>query len=476
MCLALVFGVLCATGAIEARVFLLPTTLKYGITIAGPLLVFFAASVERPVLPITALLVIVAPFANASISVLDARLSPLAPLLLLSFGLASLDGKLTGRRPALRWAAVLAFPLLVVPIAIGSQTDSFVSSLLLLLLTGWLVSIVASDRAGLSLILGAVGLQAVVQATIGIYESRTGHSLNLYASASSSVYNPTGIYRIDDITEASGTFNDPISLGNGLAVAVPLVFILSVDANRSARRWLSIVALAIVLIGLGLSFDRTGWIAAVVGVILTTCLLPRALRRSVVPRVLLGFAVVIAAVIVFAGPSVGQRFTSIFAPTSTQGKTTQQLGEAAGEATRLQLWSAALEHGFFAHPLAGVGIGRVSELELAHTTHAGAGVKAGTAQFQNAASTYLQLLASAGAMAALLLFLIVVGAIADLRAGYRSHPVVVSALTGATVAMSICWVTDVTVLHEPVAACMGVVFGLVAAASRGSTSRQLSLA
>jgi O-antigen ligase len=467
MCLALSVAVVSASGLVVAHVFHLATPLKYAITVAGPLLIFFAVSVERPALPITALLVIAAPLADANAAFLDTRLSPLVPLLVLGFGLTAAQGILPGRRPALRWAALLAIPLLAVPFVDGGDSHVFESTLLLSLLIAWLVSQVASDPHGLRVILVAVVIQAVVQAAIAIYESRTGHALNFYASAGTSNYDTNGVYKFDNIIEASGTLGDPISLGNAIAISVPVVVIVSVIADRPWKRWLGVAALAIVVVGLGLSFDRTAWIGAVVGALVSVTLLPRALRRRVMPWTLAGLAAVAAAVIVFAGASVVTRFDSIFAPTSTQGKSAQQVGDAEGEQTRLQLWSAAIDHGFLAHPVAGVGIGQVGQLERRFTGNAGPGVKADTAQYQNAASTYLQLIAEAGLLAVVLLAIVFGGSYADLRAGYGAHPVIVSGLAGALLTLFICWVTDVVVFQEPVAACVGVLFGLVAGASRG---------
>ena len=71
-----------------------------------------------------------------------------------------------------------------------------------------------------------------------------------------------------------------------------------------------------------------------------------------------------------------------------------------------------------------------------------------------------------GGLCTLALFLIVFTCVSrDLRVALRLHPVLASGLTGAIVALLICWVTDVVIYYSTVAACEGVLFGLVAAAA-----------
>jgi O-antigen ligase len=180
--------------------------------------------------------------------------------------------------------------------------------------------------------------------------------------------------------------------------------------------------------------------------------------------------VVVVATVALEGSAVSSRFLSIFDPTSTQGKTAQETGSAVGEQIRLQLWSVALNDGFLRHPVTGIGIDNMGQLEREHTTSSGAGVKAGTAIFQNASSTYFQLIGEGGLFALALLLLLLTALLADVRVAVNAHPVIGAALAGAVVAVLICWTTDIVVTYEPVAACVGVLFGAVAGAARSDAS------
>jgi O-antigen ligase len=219
---------------------------------------------------------------------------------------------------------------------------------------------------------------------------------------------------------------------------------------------------------MGLALDRASWIAAAVGLVVAIALLPRVARKKAIPYAVVGVAVVVLGSLLLAGPAVTSRFSSLFDPTSTTGKTAQEAGEAAGEQNRLQLWTVALKYGFLDHPAAGIGIDNMGQLEREHTTVSGLAVRAGTLIYANAASTYLQLLGEGGLFALALLVLFLSNLLADIRSAFRAHPLLGAALAGSVVAILICWVTDIVVYYEPVAACVGVLFGAVAGAARAS--------
>ena len=122
-------------------------------------------------------------------------------------------------------------------------------------------------------------------------------------------------------------------------------------------------------------------------------LLPRVVRRRAIPYALLGSVAIVAIVVAVAGPIVTGRFSTILNPTSTHGKNALQVGEAEGELVRLQLWDIAVHDGFLDHPSGGIGIDNIGSLVRDHSTSSGAGVRATTAVYANAASTYLQLAA-----------------------------------------------------------------------------------
>jgi O-antigen ligase len=455
-------AVLGASGFVQAHAFALPTPLKYGLTVAGPLVLFFAATLAKPLYLITGLLVVSAPFANATAQFSSVRVSPLVPLMILGFALIAVSDPPRNRTPVLRWSAVLAFPLLLLPLADGGKNHEFIVSLALLISVGWMVSYAAADKEGLRIVLVAVAIQAAIQGAIAIWEARAGHTLNLYSSGTATA----SLYKVGTTVEPTGSFNDPISLGNVMAISVPLISVLVLTVRSGAGRLLLAGALALSGAALGLSLDRAGWIGAVVGVVIGIALLPRVARRKAIPYATLGLLVVVGVTLAIGGSAVTSRFSTIFNPTSTQGKTAQEKGSAAGEQIRLQLWSIAFHDGFLQHPVAGIGIDNMGQLEREHTSSAGSAVKAGTAIYQNAASTYLQLLGDGGLFALALLLFLLSGLFADVRAALQAHPLVAAGLAGAVVTLLICWVTDVAVFKEPVAACVGVLFGALAGAAR----------
>ena len=96
-------AVIAASGLVEAETFTLPTTLKYCLTIAAPLVVFATALMEKPLHLITGLTIIAAPFVGETAELAGERVSLLVPLLLAGFALAVVSE--VDRRPpsALRW-------------------------------------------------------------------------------------------------------------------------------------------------------------------------------------------------------------------------------------------------------------------------------------------------------------------------------------------------------------------------------------
>ncbi|MGO9883622.1 MAG: O-antigen ligase family protein [Solirubrobacteraceae bacterium] len=460
--------ILAASGWVEAEAFSVPTTLKYALTVLAPLVVFSAALTDKPMHLITGLVVVAAPFVGATAELAGTRVSVLVPLLAVGFLLTVVTESAPGRPPALRWAAVVTFPLLLIPLSDGSNNHQFVISLFLLLSVGWLVFHTARDEQGMKVVFVAVAVQAAIQGVIAIWSAKTGRTVNLYSTPGTTGHAANYIYIYGSLKRPSAMFPDPISLSNALAIAIPLMVALLLVVRSWTSRLLVLGGLAIVIAALILALDRTSWIADVFALLLVLLFLPRKLRRRTAPFVLIGVALVVAVALAFGGSGLTARVSSIFAPTVTQGKTQAQRGQAEGEQERLQYWSAAFKEGFVDHPLAGVGIGNIGSLLLRYTPSAGAGTRAGTGQFANAASTYLQLIGEGGLFAVALFFILFAGLFQDVRAGLRAHPILGAGLAGAVVALLICWVTDIVVYYESVAACVGVLLGAVAASGYGS--------
>lgn len=469
-------AVLAASGLVQAEAFTDPTTLKYTLSVLAPLVVFAAALMDRPLQLITGLAIVGAPFVGATAQLAGSRVSVLLPLLVAGFLLVVVEERTRGRLPVLRWAALAAFPLLVIPLAAGSDNHQFVISLVLLLALGWLVFHTARDEQGLKAVLVAVAVQAAIQGVIAIWAAETGRTVNLYSTPGTTGYAANYIYNYGSLKRPSAMFPDPISLANALAIAIPLMPVLLLAVRSRTSRLLVLAGLAVSIAALILALDRTSWIADVVGLVVVLLLLPRRLRRRATPFALVGVAVVVAVALAVGGSGVTSRVSSILSPTSTAGKTQAEKGQAVGEQDRLQYWSVAFKDGFLDHPLGGIGINNMGDLIEEHTsTAANAGVHTGTGQFANAASTYLQLIGEGGLLALGLLVVLFAGLFRDVKAGLREHPVLGAGLAGAVVALLICWVTDVVVYYESVAACVGVLFGAVAGAGYGSRAVRPSL-
>jgi len=463
--------VMATGGLVETEVFTLPTGLKYVLTVAAPLIIFAAALMRRPLHLITALAIIGAPFVGATAQLAGIRVSLLVPLLLAGFAVVAISDPVGGRPGTLRWAGILAFPLLLIPLVNGSGNHQFVASLALALALAWLVSQTASEQRGMKVVFAAFAVQAAAQAAIAIWGSETGRTLNLYSSPGTTQYARDYLYTFAGVTRPSGTFDDPIGLSNGLAIAVPLMVALLLTVRSASARLLLVMAVGLTTVALALTLDRTSWIATVAAVAVALVLLPRAVRRPAIPWLTAGMLAALAAATIVVGSALTGKLASIFDPTGTQGKTQAEVGAAKGEQDRTQYWSIALRDGFLHQPLAGIGIDNMGQLILDHSAGAGAGVRAGTGRFANAASTYLQLIGEGGLLAVALLLTLFYGLICDLRAGVRADPVLGAGLAGAVVALLICWATDVVVYSEPVAACVGALLGAVAAAGRWAPGR-----
>jgi hypothetical protein len=467
-CVLLASGALtlvAATGIVETKAFAEPTTLKYGLTVAAPLAVFIAAMLDEPLYAFAALTIVAAPFAGATAQLGSIRVSLVVPLLLVDFGLIAISRPITGAPPSLRWAALATFPLLLLPILDSSESRELTLSLLLMIAVAVVIRYTARTERGLYVVLGSLAFQVALQSAIAIWNAKTGRTLNLYSSAGTTQYAANYIYKFDGVTRPTGTLPDPISLANILAFSVPTNVVLLFSVRPRWARLAVLVSLGLVVAALVLTLDRTSWIGCVAGLVVAVALLPAARRGAVAWRVAAGFVLVAALALVIGGSATSGKLKSIIHPTSVQGATAQAKGAALGEQDRLSYWRIALVDGFVDHPVAGVGIGNGGQTILDHSSSTGAGVRAATGQYANVASTYLQLLAEGG-LCALALFVVVFICLSrDLRAALKVHPVLASGLAGAVVTLLICWVTDVVVYYEAVAACEGVLFGVVAAAA-----------
>jgi O-antigen ligase len=382
-------------------------------------------------------------FAGTSISPLDA--------LLPAGVLAGLGGqRRQSTRSALGSAAALFAALMLIPVLLGSAASSYVTLLMMLLAAGWLAWRTASEPGGLQFVLGIVVLSAAVQGALAIWEFKSGHRLNLYSSSGQESFDNSYFFGFGREKRPAAALPDPISLGNVLALALPLILALGVSARSNGTRALTAGAAAITALGLALSFSRMSWIGAAVGVLVAVVLLPPRRRAAAALGVVAVAVAIVLMTLSIAGSAVQDRFSSIADPTNKVNRTSD------GDRTRAELWSAALttaEH----HPVLGVGFGDLEPYLAAHVS----GVKNGT----HAHSTYLQLLAEGGLVGALALLLLLGSAALDVARGLRNNQTLVAGMGGSLVAMLIFWSTDFTVRYSQVSVIIAVILGAVASQS-----------
>jgi O-antigen ligase len=459
---AATFALISATGAVQVHVFHQESTLKYAMTIVGPVLIMWAALSRYPLRPITGALIVAAPFESANAGVAGVRVSVIVPLLLAGALLAPIADT-HGLPAAMRRAGLLAFPLLLLPLLLGTAVSSYISSLLLLLTVAWVVSVTAREPGGMTVVLAAVAVSASLQSVIALWEAHTGHVLNLYGSAGTQQFSPDYFYTYGTTRRPTGTFSDPISLGNFLALSLPLTIMLAAKVRNRGWRYVVAVAAMVIAAALVLSLSREAWIGGFVGAVIAVLLVNRRERMRMIKGTLIGAIIVCAVTVAAAGPAVIGRLSSISHPTALQGQTTAQQGVAQGDKNRLEYWHVAVVDAFGGHPLSGVGIGKLGPYLRDRVSTAGPGIRAGTAIFLHAHSTYFQVLAEAGLLGLILLALFLWGLVRDAWTSVRADPVLGPGLAGAAVALVIVWVTDWVVHNPPVAASVGVVLGAIAA-------------
>lgn len=447
---AAILALIAGTGAIAYQVFDQPSATKYGATVVGTLLVFGVVTVRDPLRIVFPMIVVAAPFAEFVTTFADLTFSLLWPLLLLGTVAALLDPEPVAGRSALQAAGLWLVGLLAVPIADGSAVGSNVSLLAAILLVAWLAARVARRPGGIDEVLAAVVLAAVVQSGIAIWQQSTGQQLNLYGGTSST-FARDYFFEFEGADRPTGGLSDPISLGNVLAIALPMCVVLATRRRGALNLLVFSVAGGIIALALALSLSRMSWVGAAVGTIVTVVLMPRGTRLQAALGVATFGTIVVIAAIGTYGSVLSDRFESILDPTSAQS------GAATGDGDklRLRLWDSAIEAAE-QRPVSGVGIGNIREQFAENAIDSGAGA--------HAHSTYLQVAAEAGMLGVLALVLVLLALWRDLRRAVRASPLLAAGIAGAAGAMLTTWLTDYAVGYLPVAALMAVVFGAAAGA------------
>jgi O-antigen ligase len=447
-----------ATGLTVRIVFHEPDTLKYAVTVGGPALVAALALTRRPLRLLVGLAIVVAPVDFVA-TLGGLQVTPLAAVLVLAAPLAAL----TVRPASAGWlglATVAAVLLLTPAIAFGASAGSYVTWLAETVVTGWLVFHVARTPGGTRFVVCMIVLSAAIQAVLAVYEYRSGHQLNLYSSSGTSTAAASYFFNYGTVTRSDGTLPDPISLGNVLALATPLVVCLAVSERRWGVRLALLIVGAAIVLGLVVSYSRMSWIGAGAGLVVCLLLLPPRKRIPTTLAVAGTLAVVLALGVTIGGSALRTRFESLLAPTNTASS---YATTARGDQLRVRLWNAALAT-FASEPITGTGFGLLTpQLDV----HGVSVPDAGHAQ-----SWYLEILGEAGVLGGLALLGVIAAAARELLRGFARHRLWVAGATGAGIATLVTWSTDITPRYVQVSAMIAALLAVIAAqGSRGSADR-----
>ena len=434
------------------------STLKWSLTVAAPVLIVLLLTVRRPSLWAAGLLVLSVPLApyvmtvgTQPVSILVATAGLATVVVLVEGGLASGQGGRSALARILPW--VLA--LLVIPTVIGGSIGHELLYGALIVDVAWVCTRVAGLYPDGRLLLVLVFLgSAGGQAALALVQHATGRQYSLYGGAGTATFSSSHyFFNYGSAARTTGTFFDPISLGNVLAMALPLALLVAVRTDvRPFRRWFAGCMGALLLGGLTVSLSRASWMGAAAGVVVV-CLLSQGgqRRRAVtVTGALLVGALFVASTLY--GPALTARFDSILHPTASTVKT------AAGDRARQAAWNFAITT-FDGAPITGVGFGKLAGRYEEHVV--------GSDASTHASDVYLQYLAEGGLLGGAALVLLAGGVGADLYRARRTDPLV-PGLTGAFASVAVTWVTDYTVRYFAVAGCLALLLGLTASATRPS--------
>jgi O-antigen ligase len=452
--------VLGAGGLLGAHVFHQYSLLKYLLIVASAVFALLVVGGVKPGGVALAVVIAVAPVAPFVMDVKGQRISVLlavglvAAFVLLVDGSTALRAGTSSVAVATPWIGVL----LVLPAVEGHALSRTFMAVLAVVGVAWMVWRVATlYPQGRQVVVLVFVVVAGVQGGLAVVQHITGHATNLYGGGVVT-YSSSYFFDYGSAARTTGTFYDPISLGNVLAVALPFGTLTVLRRTVPAyQRIMAALASVLVIGGLVVSLSRESWIAAALGCLLVAATSTGRQRRQGLTLVIV-LAVVSAAAATFVyGNTIVSRFDMIFDPSSTSA------GAADTDKVRIQLWEAAW-HVFSSHPWAGVGIGRL-------TFHLQQLVP-GSGPQGNAQNLFLQYLGEGGILGGAAIVCFFGGLIRDLRAGWRRDPLG-PALIGGLAALTVTWLTDVTFNYTAVAACVAVLVGLIAS-SRVEAARAVA--
>jgi O-antigen ligase len=445
--LGLIALALASSGVAQSTLYQQPSTTKFAVTVFASAFVCLLCTIRSPFRFVVGLAVVVAPV-NFVMTFNGLQITPLIAVDLLAL-LVALP-RLGGGSSSLRFAA-LGFALLLLPAIVGAQGPGhWFAWLAVTIATGWLVSLVAREDGGPRFVAYMLLVSGVVQAALAIYEFRSGHALNLYTASGTTAQEGTYFFRYGSLFRPAGALPDPIGLGQVLALVLPLgVVLVAYHASRLKAAVLPVmVAVGVVTLALMLTLSRMSIVAGAVGALIALLLLPRrALLPAAASIAVVGLLVGTLA-FALAGSGLTKRLDSILNPTAAHVSTAQ------GDISRQHIWQAAIKTAE-AHPLTGVGLGRITDFLPRY----GIAVTASA----HAHDTYLQFAAEAGILGLVGLVWVILAAGRDLLCAFSSERLLVAGATGSLIATLVAWSTDVEVRYTQVSGTVAVLLGLIAA-------------
>jgi O-antigen/teichoic acid export membrane protein/O-antigen ligase len=444
-------SLLASTGVIAEHLFHQPTTLKYLVTVIAPLLLGVVCLTREPLRLLVGAAVVTAPW-DLNITLQGVKISPVTVLLGLAAFVALLSPE--GRRVRASSSATvvaLALALLLPALAIGREQPHYLTWILTTLTAGWLSIEIARQPGGLRFLLSMLVLAATVQGLIAFYEYARHANLNLYSSEVSEAVSRNYFFSFGKDFRPAGTLPDPDSLGNMLALACPLALVLAVEASSLLLRLAWAGCALVITVALTITFARMSWIGGAVGILLVLLLLPGRQRSAAAAGVATLLVVTVVIGLSVGGTSLRERFASIANPTSRVNRTAQ------GDQEREQIWSSSLATAS-AHPVVGVGLGRLQEHLSEHLGASREGL--------HAQSVYFQFYAEAGVAGLLALALLLGHAATGVLAGMRRERLLVAGIAGGFIAVLLGWTTDTSARYTPVSVMIAFLFAAAMAQHR----------
>jgi hypothetical protein len=443
------------TGAAQLALFNRASDLKFAITVMVPLLVVSVLASREPVANSAFVVIALAPFGGFNTTLAGISVPLIAPLCIGGVIVALVAPGQIRRTPTNPVPIALAVVLLAVPLLSGSSPSHYAGLLATLGASGFVAARACSRPGGTTVVLTGLVAAAAIQASIELWQLRTGQALNFYGTAGTPVLGRDYFFQFENVFRPSGSLYDPISLGNVLAIALPAAAGLALRTRSFGARVAYAAAGMWIMLALVLTLSRMSWIAGVAGVVVVVLLQQRG-RITAAMAIAGAVALVLAIGFAVDGSSLGQRLDSVVAPTS---RTTINHAE---DRQRTQLWEATGSI-IAAHPIAGVGFGDLQHNLVGKYPSSVPGI--------HAHSTYLQVLGEGGLLAGLAFATALLAAILTVARAVRRRVPHAVALAGTLVATLICWSTDYTARYLAVGATFAIVFGAIASLRNDSGER-----